>query len=524
MINIIARTMAFALFAASSVHATPCDNRTPGIDHFYGAGWGIDKGNQRYQSQTSIDAGNARNLTLKWSYGFSSRSPRVFPLVSEDTIFIGDGGHGVVALARDTGCVRWENTDIDDAATGIAHGQLDGRTVLVLSGRNSGVFALDAITGETLWHATLDHDNPVPMYSGSPLVHDNQVFVPLSSLEIGLSANPFYGCCTTSGAMAALDLATGALNWYHRTIPDAPEKTGSHFVFVDHYGPSGAPVWGAPTLDEKRRQIYFGTGQNYSRPASATSDAIIALDIDTGEVAWIMQATEGDAFNMSCGGGTHPNCPEPMGPDVDFGAPPILTTRSDGTDVVLAGQKSGDIWAIHPDTGAVLWQTRIGRGGALGGVHWGMALNPDEGVLYAPISDVPAIEGPDEPEPGLFALSIDTGKPIWSTPRVKRCEGRGCWPGLSAAITAAPGIVVAGSLDGMLEVYAASTGQLLWSFDGLIDYDTTNALEAHGGSFDSHGPLLAGHQLIAVSGYGSFRQKPGNALLVFEVADGTVDE
>ena len=494
---------------------------TPGLSSFSSTGWGVDFGGQRFQQSSQIDVLNARRLQLKWVYGFGTKSPRVYPLVTEDTIFIGDGGRGLLALDRETGCERWVNTDIKGIGSAISPGQIGDRTVLVLASRQDGIFAVDAATGEELWSRFLDDDNPVPMFSGSPLVFEDQVFVPMSSMEIGLSANPFYGCCTTSGGMAALDLKTGELNWYWRTIPEQPQVTGRHYLFVEEWGPSGAPVWGAPTLDAKRRQLYFGTGQNYSRPATDTSDAIIALDIDTGQLVWKMQATEGDAFNMSCTAATdHPNCPEPMGPDVDFGAPPILTRTQAGEEIILAGQKSGDLWAMNPDTGAVIWQRRIGRGGALGGVHWGMAVDPDKGALFVPISDVPALEGEAEPEPGMFALDLATGAPMWDAPRVQRCEGRRCWGGLSAGIIAAPGIVVAGGLDGLLEVYDSATGQVVWSFDSLVDFDTVNGIAASGGSFDAHGPMLVDNLLVVVSGYGSFNQTPGNALLVFEAALG----
>ena len=488
------------------------------MNKFYQSGWGISLDNQRFQRDTTIDAGTARHLKLKWVYGFGTNTPRVLPLVTEDTIFIGDANVGLVALERRTGCTRWVNEDVEDAATAISHGVLDGRAVLVTAGRGSGVIAMDAEHGATLWQRPVRDDNPIAMHSGSPLVYEDQVFVPLSSLEIGLSVLPFYGCCTTSGGIAGLDLATGKTNWYTRTIPDQPEVTGRHYIFVEEHGPSGAPVWSAPTLDIKRRQLYFGTGQNYSHPATRTSDAIIAVDIDSGRPRWVAQFTKGDAFNMACTSGGI-NCPDPMGPDVDFGAPPILTTRADGTELILAGQKSGDIWAIDPDSGETVWHNRIGRGGALGGIHWGMAVDPDVGLLFVPVSDIEALPGQDEPEPGMFALDLSSGERRWAAPRVQRCEGRHCWSGLSSGIVAAPGIVVAAGLDGQIEIYDTSTGDVVWSFDTRQELQAVNGIPVSGGAIDAHGPMLAGNQLIAISGYGSFGQMPGNALLVFEVVE-----
>jgi polyvinyl alcohol dehydrogenase (cytochrome) len=504
--------------ALSSAQAAEVCTSTPGVERLLQSGWGIDVRAQRFQHATAIGADNAASLRLRWAYGFGTDQPRVFPLVSEDTIFIGDGGVGIVALDRETGCTRWVNDVVDDAATALSHGRVGGRTILVGTGRMSGVFAIDAETGETLWHRRVTDDNPVAMYSGSPLVFEDQVFVPISSLEIGLSVLPIYGCCVTSGGMAALDLATGETRWYRRTIPDEPAVTGRHWLFVEERGPSGAPVWQAPTLDVERRQLYFGTGQNYSHPTTFTSDSIFAVDIDTGDPVWIAQFTENDAFNMACGReGRGVNCPDPMGPDVDFGAPPVLVRRADGSDVVIAGQKSGDVWAMDPDTGATRWHTRVGRGGALGGIHWGMASDEDRGLLFVPISDVEALPGEGEAEPGLFALDVASGERVWSVPRIRLCEGWRCQSGLSAAITAAPGVVVTGGLDGRLEIIDSTEGEVIWSFDTQQDFEAVNGIPTRGGAIDAHGPVFADDLLIAVSGYRTFGQTPGNALLVFEL-------
>jgi polyvinyl alcohol dehydrogenase (cytochrome) len=106
----------------------------------------------------------------------------------------------------------------------------------------------------------------------------------------------------------------------------------------------------------------------------------------------------------------------------------------------------------------------------------------------------------------------------WSHLRKARCPDRTCSPGLSAAIVAGPDLVFAGSLDGKLEALDSGNGKLLWTYDSWQDYPSTvNAKPAKGGAFDAHGPMLAGDQLIVSSGYGSFYQRGGNALLVFEL-------
>jgi polyvinyl alcohol dehydrogenase (cytochrome) len=105
----------------------------------------------------------------------------------------------------------------------------------------------------------------------------------------------------------------------------------------------------------------------------------------------------------------------------------------------------------------------------------------------------------------------------WQHLRDSRCPDRSCYGGLSAAISATPELVITGSLDGFLEVYDASTGDLLWSHDSWRTYDTVNGVAASGGSFDAHGPMIADDQVMVASGYGSFGQKGGNAFLVFAI-------
>ena len=224
---------------------------------------------------------------------------------------------------------------------------------------------------------------------------------------------------------------------------------------------------------------------------------------------------------MACGasGFMAANCPEDFGPDLDFGAPPILATTPEGEQVLLAGQKSGGIYALDPDSGERLWQRYFGRGGMLGGVHWGMALKEDAGVLYAPISDIRAgSRSGREAEPGLHAVDVASGEPRWSTPHPGTCEGRErCRPGLSAAITASNNLVFAGGLDGFLNAYDAETGAIVWTYDTWRDFDAVNDLPSNGGAIDVHGPVVAGDWLYVQSGYGSFGQKGGNALLAFRL-------
>ncbi len=503
-----------------------CENvdRTPNLSKLYSSGWGIDHRNTRYQPNSSITSANAAQLQLKWVYGLQNQTPRSYPLVTADTIFIGDADRGVIALDRATGCERWVHEHEGYISSAIVPGKIGERNILIFNDRVQGVYAIDASDGAPIWHTAIE-DEPLPWYSGTPLVTETTVFLPIASMEVGLAVNPLYGCCTTSGGMAALDIGTGKKRWYLPTIEAEAKVTGSHFFFVQEYGPSGAPVWGAPSYDKARDWLFFGTGQNYTHPTTDTSDAIFAVDAQTGEIQWVQQYTANDAYTAACNikALNHPNCADPTGPDVDFGAPTLLVRTKSGRELLLAGQKSADAHAMDPDTGERVWSENLGRGGIIGGVHWGLAVNEQLGLVFVPISDkkIAGFPSPGEAAPGLYALDIETGSPRWHYERESRCDSEECIYGLSAAITATNDVVVAGSIDGFLEVYAARSGEVLWSHDSWRAYDAVNGVETKGGAFDAHGPMIADNLLIVTSGYGYVgRQRGGNALLVFEVGAG----
>ena len=495
----------------------------PGLERFYSDGWGMDPRNTRHQgpARTTIRASNVSRLELKWTHALATYSPRSMPLVTEDTVFVGDSGRGLLALDRETGCVRWEFAHGGEIGSAILHQQTAEGVRLLFADRQQGIFAVDARDGRLVWHARPHSDNPVALYSGTPLVHRDTLFVPLSSQEIGLTLVPFYGCCHTRGGLAAMDTANGETRWYLPTIDERARTTGRRWLTIKKRGPSGAPVWSAPAYDDRRDVVYFGTGQNYSHPTTDTSDAIFAVDAATGKRRWVRQFTENDAYNISCDGSpAHPNCPDPLGPDLDFGAPPVLVDGVDGADLVIAGQKSGDVYALSADDATVVWQRKLGRGGSLGGVHWGTAFNPAQGVVVVPISDIGVgrMTGPGPARPGVYALGVEDGDVVWSRERESRCAERVCWGGISAAVTVTDEVVFAGSLDGFLEALDAASGEVLWSFDTWREFEAVGGKVAIGGAFDAHGPMVADNLVIVSSGYASFGQRGGNALLVFELA------
>jgi polyvinyl alcohol dehydrogenase (cytochrome) len=254
------------------------------------------------------------------------------------------------------------------------------------------------------------------------------------------------------------------------------------------------------------------TGDAYSDPPARTSDSFLAFDMDTGKLLWSRQLTPGDAFVVGCPNGD--NCPEANGPDFDFGCSPNLLDLPNGKRALVAGQKSGMVHALDPDQqGELLWSVRVGKGGPLGGVQWGIAS--DGRNVYAAVSDHFATRNLSEAG-GMFALKLETGERVWSTP-APACSKPNCSPAQSAAVTLIPGVVFSGSLDGHLRAYATADGRIIWDVDTAIQYQSVNGVKAKGGSLDGPGPVVVGGTLYVNSGYGMFMEMPGNVLLAFSV-------
>jgi polyvinyl alcohol dehydrogenase (cytochrome) len=496
--------------------------REPDFSQRFNDGWGNGPANTRFQAASSIARANVASLELAWAFALDDNdSPHSYPVLTTDTLIIGTTDGNLHALDRYTGCVRWSVHVGEPIRSGIVLGELDGEQALFFGTSQGRVFAVAGANGRIVWRAQVG-DHPFAMVTGTPAFHDGRLYVPLSSGEVALAISPFYACCTFRGALVSLDATSGGELWRTHLIDDLPEIVGSHWLMVDEWGPSGVPVWSAPTIDVGARRIYVGTGENYTYPPTKRSDAIVALDLDDGAIVWTRQFTRLDTYNMACGlpffGA---NCPDREGPDLDFGAPPIRVDVSERA-LLLAGQKSGAVFALDAGSGEPVWETRFGHGGKLGGVHWGMAVNVALGLVYVPISDVPTEPaGEREPEPGLHAVSIESGERHWSVPDRGQCAGRErCRSGMSAAILATAELVFAAGLDGGLHAFDAETGTRLWSYDTWRVVDAVNGLPARGGAIDVHGPAVANEWLYVQSGYGSFGQRGGNALLAFRAEPG----
>lgn len=463
-------------------------------------------------------------LQLKWAFGFPGDVIAfAAPTLVQGTLFVGSAGGTVQALDARTGCTHWRfeaNGPVRTPPTVAQDGQ---RQLLLFTDQIGGVYAVDARTGKAAWNIKVEtHD--ATRLSGTIVARDGIAYVPAASWEETRSVDTAYVCCTFRGSVSAVRLRDGAVLWKTWMV-DEPRKTGVNDAGTNEMGPSGAGVWSAPTIDTRRGLLYVTTGDNYTHPATDTSDAILALDLATGRIVWKRQMLANDVFNAQCPRRGFKGC----GPDHDFAAPVMLVKAPGGRDVLVAGQKSGVAFGLDPDAaGKVLWETRVGVGGTAGGIQWGMAS--DGRLVYAATADaVRTVGDPSSPQVGnatfdpakgggLTALDVLTGRKVWFAPAAPCVPVRdGCSPAQPGAVTAIPGAVLSGSMDGHLRAFSTADGHVVWDVDTRREYVTVNGVPARGGSLDGAGPVVVDGMVYVNSGYPRLGGAPGNVLLAFGI-------
>ncbi|HEY2677575.1 MAG TPA: PQQ-binding-like beta-propeller repeat protein [Steroidobacteraceae bacterium] len=506
---------------------------------------GLDENSSRFQPNPGLKAADVPRLKVKWAFSMTGGGQ---PIVVGDWLFITNRGGKFYALDAKTGCVHWAVEDASSRTTPmVVKSSISPSGWATFIGVGKRVMrAFDAQSGKEIWHSESLENHIASNITGTPVVSGDQVFVPISSGEEVVAMQPKYSCCTFRGSVAALDLKTGQKQWqtFMITEPLAPTRVNANGVQMQ--GPAGAPVWASPTVDAKRGLIYVVTGDSYTDAATEGDDAIVALDMNTGKVRWKNQVTSNDNFIVGCSGPGKPaNCPTPTGPDFDFGATPILFKHGN-KQVLIAGQKSGIVYGVDPDSGRTLWKTAVGAGSPLGGVEWG--IGADLKTIFVPNSDIGEIfnefaraagASPPVPEntapgkPGLSALDPFTGKIVWYTPapsapchyagdRSKDFTKGACVRAQSAAPAVMPGIIFSGTLDGWFRAYDTANGKIVWEFSTTAQtYDTINGNAAQpGGGIDGMGPAIAGGMVYTMSGFNGAARTGGNGvnvLLAFSV-------
>jgi polyvinyl alcohol dehydrogenase (cytochrome) len=459
-------------------------------------------------AETYLGTANVGSLVPKWIFS-TGGDVSATPTVGTSAIFVPDWSGNLFAIDLATGTQLWSHhiSDYDGysgAVTRVSPALYNNAMILgdYQSGgvphNGANVISVDQQTGDLLWITKVD-PHEAAVITGSPVVVGNVVYQGIASIEEGLILDTSYACCTFRGSVVALDADTGALLWQTFTVPDNRGKTGSF---------SGAPIWQPPAVDTIRNLLFIGTGNNYTAPASVENcrlhnpkdnscappsdmfDSALALDLSTGLVKWHRRFSGYDVWNLACKD-SEPGCPNPAGPDYDLGGSgPNLVGN-----IVGFGQKSGNYWALDPDTGAIVWSRLVAPGGPLGGIEWGTAS--DGSNIYIANADsnntsYKLISGQSISWGSWTALNATNGKVLWQTAD----PTSGTWD--VGALSVANGIVYAGSIDVSGHMYAlnSATGQILWSY-------------ASGGSVID-GPSIVSANLFWGSGYHRVSSGTGN--------------
>jgi len=507
------------------------------------SGFGFDLHNTRNASTSTIDSSNVKNLVLDHAFVDPDTNEKRGAVSVAGPVTYLSGTEKIYAINQHSGCVYWQydaGEIVRGAAILLADDKQLKKRVVYIGTYYGNVVALDAATGTKIWQSSaVPEDKFFPMITGGLQYYDGKVIAPIASKEVLTSAlEPF--CCTTHGQLVVFDAANGSVLWRKHMTDNAKKQTDSRF-----FGPNGVSLWSTPLVDAERRQILVSTSGNFTRPATDNENSVMALDIDNGTVNWIFQNTFPDFSNAGCG--LKPplsnNCDYPNN-DFDM-ITPILTKTPSGKEVVIAGDKSGTVFSLQPDTGEVNWSNRLGAGSKLGGVHWGMAV--DENKVYASITDistekvaaldillgfdffhgvsdatpVPAVNA----QPGIYALDLETGTVQWKVRNYHTFEGEQIDSIYSAALSVSNDVLFAGSLDGLVKAFNTETGEELWSFDTVINVTGKDGIAGNGGTIDSVGPIPVKDALFLNSGYSSFGLKgkynggTGNALFIFRLGD-----
>jgi polyvinyl alcohol dehydrogenase (cytochrome) len=476
-------------------------------------GWGAGPGNTRFQTakDAGLNADQLPHLKLKWAFGFPmGLSTYAQPTIVSGRVFIASDNGYVYSLSADSGCVYWSFQARAAMRTAISIGPIrgagDAKYAAYFGDQKANVYSIDAQTGKLIWTRLAD-DHATARDPGAPTLVGGKLFVPVSTFEEFSASDPLYPCCTFQGSVVALDANTGRLLWKTYTIDEKPRPTRKNSQGTQLWAPSGGSVWNSPTFDRKQNVVYFGTGDGQTEPAPETTDAVMALDAQTGKRLWFHQGTTNDSFLGGCDNdiANRPdNCPAHQGPDWDFGSSPMLRSLPNGHRLLVAGQKSGTVFAFDPDhKGAVLWSTSVLLPGqkppdSLGEIVYGGAMD-DQNAYFALRSG------------RLIALSLDSGRKVWDVPLSAHVG-----VAHSAAITGIPGAVFSGGWDGQLQALSTADGHVLWQFDTARGFATVNGVKANGGAMGSAGPTVAGGMVFVGSGYAVFSgDQAGNVLLAF---------
>ena len=433
----------------------------------------------------------------------------------------------VYSLDAATGCTFWATTTPKAVRSGMLVGKSGSVEAVFFGEADGSVYALDANTGSFLWSTRAD-THPAATITGTPSYHDGRIYVPVSSGEEQARRRADYECCTFRGSVVAMDAATGRkILWQTYMAPDTPVAARQNRRRPQRL--SRLQAWRSGPrrqLTSRKMRIYVGTGDNYSEPGDRHERrGRSARPRKPASSSGRAQFDKDDIYKMECGDSSRrEGCEPPTSPRIrsrrvaDSRRAAVGATHKRVRSVLILGQKSGPHLRRRSRRAAASCSgTRAqARAACSAGCSGARPRTARTSTSPSPIS--PSAEAA-RPIPRRAAASsayrVGDGALLWKTPPPGCGDRRPCSPAQSQAVSAIPGAVFSGSIDGHLRAYATSDGKIIWDFDTAQSFDSVNKVPAKGGSLDVGGPVIAGGMIFVVSGYPGFGAMPGNALLAF---------
>lgn len=455
---------------------------------------GRDFGKSHYSPLAQINKQNVGRLGFAWDYDtHTNRGLEATPIVVDGVMYTSGSTGKAYALDAKTGMGIWNfDPHADLRVNREACCDEVNRGVAVWKGKvyvasfDGKLFALDAATGAVIWQADTIIDKTKGYTStGAPEVAGKVVVIGNGGSEYD-----------ARGYISAYDLDTGKLAWRFFTVPGDPSKPYENpelKVAAKTWDPKsnwnmggGGTVWGSMVYDPELNLLYFGTGNgtfyDQSKRSPSGGDnlyiaSLIALNPDTGRMAWYYQQVPGDQWDfdvvqpiiltdLKIGGMTHKVLMQASKPGFFY----ILDRQ---TGKLLSADKYVPVtWASHvdmktgrpveaPNARAFRYSTdgkNLISPSPMGGHNWNpMSYDPKTGLVY-----IPEIENGQTTifsgRTFLRAWDPIRSKIVWEAPSAD-------WWDHAGVLATAGGLVFQGTGTGRFCAYDADTGKKLKSIE-----------------------------------------------------------